>query len=156
MAGHDRDIYSSRQVQLPFPQFIVFYNGIEQQPERQIYHLHSAFPKGMNIGGAAIDCHAVVLNINYGHNRKIMQKCRKLEEYSIFIGKVREYIGRKMTIKDAIDRAAEECINIGIQEAERRFSLLTQYLQRDGRIQELMLLTDESIRRKLYKEYNLI
>ncbi len=202
MAGIDRDIYSSKQIRLPFPQFVVFYNGTRQQPERQVFHLHSAFPEGTDIENAAIDCHAVVLNINCGHNRELMQKCRKLEEYSIFIYKVREYIDRKMTIREAVDRTVEECIKEGIlekilrenreevcsmllseydeqahiesekkiareegreegkeegiQEAERRFSLLIEYLQRDGRIQELTLLTDENIRRKLYKEYNLL
>ena len=79
MSGGDKDLYSSKQIKLPFPQFVVFYNGTRLQPERQVFHLHSAFPEGMNREIAAIDCHAVVLNINYGQNREIMRKCRKLE-----------------------------------------------------------------------------
>lgn len=116
MSGGDKDLYSSKQIKLPFPQFVVFYNGTRLQPERQVFHLHSAFPKGMNREIAAIDCHAVVLNINYGQNREIMRKCRKLEEYSKFIGKVRENTSNKMSIKDAVDHAVEECINEGILE----------------------------------------
>ena len=209
MSGGDKDLYSSKQIKLPFPQFVVFYNGTRLQPERQVFHLHSAFPKGMNREIAAIDCHAVVLNINYGQNREIMRKCRKLEEYSKFIGKVRENTSNKMSIKDAVDHAVEECINEGIlekilrenreevcsmllseydeqahiesekriareegieegkkegiqegmikgrQEAEKLLVRLVQYLQRDGRLQDIELLSDEKERKKLYKEYNL-
>ena len=45
-----------------------------------------------------------------------MRKCRKLEEYSLFIEKVRENKKRKVSIREAIDRAGEECINEGILE----------------------------------------
>ena len=142
---------------------------------------------------AAIDCHAVMLNINHGQNREIMRKCRKLEEYSIFIGKVRENTDRKMPIKDAVDHAVEECINEGILEKilrenreevcsmllseydeqahienEKKIAReegiikgrelmiqLVQYLQKDGRLRDLELLSDEDARKKLYQEYNL-
>ena len=197
MTGDDRDIYGSKQIQLPFPQFVVFYNGTRMQPERQVFHLHSAFPEGMNRGNAAIDCHAGMLNINYGQNREIMRKCRKLEEYSLFIEKVRENKKRKVSIREAIDRAVEECINEGILEkilrenreevcsmllseydeqahieSEKKIAReegiqegiikgrelmiqLVQYLQKDGRLRDLELLSDEDARKKLYQEYNL-
>ena len=32
-----------------------------------------------------------MLNINYGKNRELLENCRRLEEYSIFVAKVREY-----------------------------------------------------------------
>ena len=37
------DIYGSKQVSLPQPVYIVFYNGEKKQPERQIISLRSAF-----------------------------------------------------------------------------------------------------------------
>ena len=113
---HEQDIYSSRQIPLPFPQFVVFYNGTQEEPERQVLHLHEAFPEGMTAENAALDCHAVIININIGHNQAIMQKCRKLEEYAIFIGKIREYTEKKLTIEEAIDKAVEDCIKEGILE----------------------------------------
>lgn len=131
---HERDIYSSKRIALPFPQFVVFYNGKKEEPERQILHLHDAFPTEMSVNNAAMDCHAIVLNINIGHNKKIMQKCRKLEEYAIFISRIREYTAQNMAIEDAIDRAVEECIREGILETILRESreevcsmLLTEY-----------------------------
>ena len=119
IAGKDEDLYSSRRIRVPFPKFVIFYNGTKKQPERHTLHLHDAYPKGIpgsNPEDAALDCHAEVLNINYGHNREIMKKCRKLEEYSIFIRKVRENLNRKMPLREAIDRAVDECIKEGILE----------------------------------------
>lgn len=63
-----------------------------------------------------------------------MQKCRKLEEYAIFIGKIREYTKKNYTIEKAIDMAVDECIKEGILETILRENreevcsmLLTEY-----------------------------
>jgi len=131
---HERDIYSSKRIALPFPQFVVFYNGTKEEPERQVLYLHESFPESMSSEDAALDCRAVILNINIGHNKKIMQKCRKLEEYAIFIGKIREYAKKDYTIEKAIDMAVNECIKEGILEVILRENreevcsmLLTEY-----------------------------
>ncbi|MBD5457157.1 MAG: hypothetical protein HDR27_01125 [Lachnospiraceae bacterium] len=42
----------------------------------EINTLEDVVYMGMKPGDAALDCHAVLLNINYGHNREIMGKCR--------------------------------------------------------------------------------
>ena len=39
------DLYSSKLIRLPNPQFITFYNGMTKQPERRIYRLSDAFEK---------------------------------------------------------------------------------------------------------------
>ena len=44
---HDRDLYSSKRIALPFPQFVVFYNGTKEEPERQVLYLHESFPNGI-------------------------------------------------------------------------------------------------------------
>ena len=111
---HERELYSSKRIPLPFPQFVVFYNGTKTEPEQQIFYLHESFPETMSPKDAALDCRAVILNINIGHNKKIMQKCRKLEEYSIFIGRIREYAKKGYPIEKAIDIAVDECIREGI------------------------------------------
>ena len=132
------DLYSSRRILLLFPQFIVFYNGTREEPERQVLHLYDSFPreilKALGRDGAALNCHAVVININYGHNQEIMKRCRKLEEYSIFVEKIRDNTSRQMPIREAIDRAVDECIKEGILEKILRENreevcsmLLTEY-----------------------------
>ncbi len=39
-----------------------------------------------------LECQALVLNINYGSNQKLMENCRPLMEYSQFIYQIRQYI----------------------------------------------------------------
>ena len=60
------DIYGSKQVSLPQPVYIVFYNGEREQPERQIISLRSAFYEGSSIPALSdfLDFKAVMLNIN--------------------------------------------------------------------------------------------
>ena len=56
-----------------------------------------------------------MLNINYGKNRELMEKCRRLEEYAIFIATVREYAAdKKRSLGTAITLAIDECIEKGI------------------------------------------
>lgn len=55
-----------------------------------------------------------MLNINYGHNMELMKKCRRLEEYAIFIDKVRQYVGEERDREAAITSAVDECISEGI------------------------------------------
>ena len=44
-----------------------------------------------------------------------MEKCRRLEEYSIFVATVRKFAAvNHCTLEDAITLAVEECINTGI------------------------------------------
>ena len=48
---------------------------------------------------------ATMININKGHNQYLMEKCRMLKDYALFIDKVREYEKTKKTLKEAIDEA---------------------------------------------------
>ena len=64
--------------------------------------------------GGCIECEARMLNINYGRNRDVMEKCRRLEEYSIFIATVRKYKKENHSLKKAITLAIDECIENGI------------------------------------------
>uniref|UniRef100_UPI00405788B3 hypothetical protein n=1 Tax=Acetatifactor sp. TaxID=1872090 RepID=UPI00405788B3 len=119
MVTKNGDLYSSRQIKLPVPQFIVFYNGLVNAPEEQTLYLHDAFKVGSEdreflAADIAVDCRATVLNINVGHNKELMKQCRKLEEYSIFIGRVRNYQKTTKDILSAINLAVDECIENGI------------------------------------------
>ena len=52
-----------------------------------------------------------MLNINYGHNQELMKHCRRLEEYSIFVQCVREYIQSEPSVEDALEKTIDTCIN---------------------------------------------
>ena len=105
------DIYRSKLQNLPTPQYIVFYNGKANEADERILRLSDAFVKK----GGCLECEARMLNINYGHNRELMEKCQRLKEYAIFISRVRKYASDKeISLKQAIARAMDECIQEGI------------------------------------------
>lgn len=95
--------------------FIVFYNGEHQCEDKVTLRLSDAFQKSED-GEAALECVATVLNINYGHNRELMENCRKLYEYAYFIKEIREQLAQGMTRKAAVDLAVEKCIQEGQQQ----------------------------------------
>ena len=101
------NLFSSTLQKIPTPQFVVFYNGLKNEPDRKVLKLSDAF---MNSGGC-LECSAIMLNINYGSNRELMEKCRRLEEYAIFIETVRNYAAdERLDLGAAITLAIEDCI----------------------------------------------
>ena len=105
------NLFSSTLQKIPTPQFVVFYNGLKNEPDRQILRLSDAF----QTKGGCLECEAVMLNINYGKNFELMEKCRRLEEYAIFIATVREYAAdKKRILSEAITLAIDACIEKGI------------------------------------------
>ena len=57
-------LYAESQIPLPFPKYIVFYNGEKDTPEEEELLLSDAFPKEMKEQIPSLDCRARVLNIN--------------------------------------------------------------------------------------------
>ena len=56
IVGNEKKIYSGRLIELPYPQFVVFYNGTAQEPKRMELKLSDAFPKWCNKENAALEC----------------------------------------------------------------------------------------------------
>lgn len=52
---------------------------------------------------------AIMLNINYGKNRNLMEACKPLKEYAIFVERVRENIS-KLGKEQGIRQAIDDCI----------------------------------------------
>ena len=150
LANHE-DLYSSRRIALPLPRFVIFYNGLQEEPERMILYLHDSFPEKYRAADADLDCRATLININAGHNQELMKKCRRLEEYSVFVGKVREYQRKDYVLEQAIDLAVQECVQNGILEdvlrenrEEVRSMLLTEYNEQAHIENERRIAADEA------------
>ncbi len=90
---------------------MVFYNGIEKLPEQSILQLADAFPQ--KSGKPKLNLEVLVLNINAGYNLELMEHCRTLREYMIYVDTVRTY-AKEMSFPGAVDRAISECISKGI------------------------------------------
>ncbi len=106
-----RSLYSGRLIKIPTPNFIVFYNGVEDVPERVELRLSDAFEKTMERPN--LELIVVQLNINVGCNEKIMDACRTLREYTMYVDKVRRYT-KEMRLEEAVEKAVNECIEENI------------------------------------------
>ena len=111
---HKYRLYGKKLIPLPRPKYIVFYNGLEDQPDRVELKMSDAFPPASDAGEPCLECRAIMLNINAGHNSGLMDKCRKLKEYSIFVEKVRTKLQMNLPFDEAADAAIRECIQENI------------------------------------------
>ena len=80
--------------------------GESNRAEREELRISDAF----ETKDGCLEFTATMININKGHNQDLMEKCRMLKDYALFIDKVREYEKTKKTLKEAIDEASVYCI----------------------------------------------
>lgn len=106
-------LYSTKLTKIPYPRFVVFYNGEQEEPERHVLKLSDAYLK--QEGEPELELKVTMLNINCGKNKELMENCESLRDYAIFNDKVRNY-RKSMPVKKAVNKAVEECINEGILE----------------------------------------
>ena len=84
--------------------------------DRKILRLSDLFEHSAADKRPCLECETLVLNINYGHNRELMEKCRRLKEYAIFVDMVRKNLAAGAPLEEAVTRAADTCIDQGILE----------------------------------------
>lgn len=108
------DVYGEKLIRLPMPQYIVFYNGTKEEPDRLELKLSDAFMCQNPEEQGCLECRATMLNINYGHNQELMARCRRLKDYAIFVHRVRENERHGMILADAVELAVTSCIEEGI------------------------------------------
>lgn len=126
-----KHLYGTKLIMLPTPVYIVFYNGDREIGEVQWLKLSDAFIHGNE--QSKMELQVQVLNINYGHNKQLMERCPTLKEYAILVGAIKTYC-REMSFEESVKRAIDECIANGvlrdflmIRRAEVMNSLLTEY-----------------------------
>ena len=108
---HKHNVYGRKLIRLPKPQYIVFYNGKEDQPDEFWLKLSDAFLPPFKEGDAPVlECRVRMLNINLGHNLPLMQDCRRLWEYSTFMNEVRRNLDRGFSLEHAVNAAMDNCI----------------------------------------------
>lgn len=109
-----QQLYTESPFQIPFPVYLVFYNGMKEEPERKEIPLSNLFIQNEKGLQPALECTATLLNINLGHNRELMEKCRILKEYAQFIYMIRSKIASELPFQEAVESAVNECISKGI------------------------------------------
>ena len=97
--------FSSLQQHVPTPKCVCFYNGLKDTEDRVVLKLSDAFTPGSN---PDIEVRVTMININYGHNGELLQECKALNDYSLFVYSVREKLKRTRDFSFAIDLAIAE------------------------------------------------
>jgi predicted transposase/invertase (TIGR01784 family) len=121
-----RNLYEKKLKKIPFPEFIVLYNGNAKYPDHKELRLSNAFKgiKGLKMADAIpLELKVQVYNINHGHNTEILKKCETLDNYSFLIDKIREYQKKRIKLEEAIKNAIKYCIENNI---------LKEYLEKHG------------------------
>jgi hypothetical protein len=114
---NNKDVYKSRLLTIPRPECFVLYNGAADYPDETRLNLSDSFAEVKDLGLTGtpeLELAVRVININKGHNRKLVGKCGKLEGYSDFIGKAREYEKELGSRKEGVTAAVKYCISHGI------------------------------------------
>ena len=145
MKGEDDFLYRSKLYKIPTPEFVVFYNGTVQKPEKEILKLSSAFEVENDDGLGLLELAVPVYNINKGMNKELFNKCDKLRQYAEFIAKLRELNERYEDYTQAVKEAVNHCIANDV---------LTDFLrEQGGRIVSILTMEyDVEIAKKVYAE----
>lgn len=144
------NLYGESKFMLPAAQYVVFYLGEKDAPDRMEMKLADSFPaRGQLDFTPCIDMTALMLNVNVGHNSELLEACRILREYSEMVRIVREYTAGGLDTEVAISKAVEECIRNNILREELREHkaevigmLLAQY--DENKIRELFVAEGEA------------
>ena len=105
LVADKRKLYGTKLIKFPTPEFIVLYNGDKAEPAVREMKLSDAF------GGDAhsLELKLTAYNINYGVAQELLTKCEYLNNYSIFVDKVKEGNKRGLSLEDAIKNAVKYC-----------------------------------------------
>lgn len=106
------DIYGKGRIELPTPEYIVFYNGSGMHTDDRTLYLSDSYSAGH--GSGCLECICKVVNINRGYNRELMEKCHRLWEYSELSAEIEGNMEKGMGREEAVEAAIDDCIERGI------------------------------------------
>ena len=143
-----KKIYSTRLLKIPTPQYIVFYNGTTNMPDKKELRLSDAFQQPTEQPDIEVIAH--MLNINYGHNKELMERCRKLKEYAQFIDIIRHYLkeNEHWSNEQAISKAIDDCIQNNILRdilQKERLRVMASILSEFDEVGYKEMIQDEAI-----------
>ena len=148
--GKGRDerklLYSPKLYKIPTPEFVVFYNGIADRPEKEILKLSDAFKEAEDKDlGSYLELKVPVYNINMGRDTDLFNKSEKLRHYAEFIAKLREF----QKVYEDYNQAAKEAVSYCVEHG-----ILEEFLRKHGGVVVSILFTeyDEGVAKQVYAE----
>ena len=102
------------------PEFYIFYNGKQPYSTNSLLKLSDSFTQTHD--EYALELSVKVVNINYDKASEILERCKPLKQYSLFVDAVRRNIA--VDKEHGFEKAIKECIQNDI---------LREYLQRKSK-----------------------
>ena len=124
-----KEKYSRKLLKIPTPEFYVFYNGEEAYPCDKTLNLSEAFIE--RAAEINLELTVNVININRQKRHPVLENCKTMQEYSIFVETVRKW--KEIDTQNGFEKAVEECIENNI---------LREYLKRKTKEVVNMLLAE--------------
>ena len=101
-----KEKYSRKLLNIPTPEFYVFYNGDETYPSDKTLKLSDAFiEKAVKPN---LELTVKIININRQNHHPLLKNCKTMYEYTIFVETVRRW--KKTDPQNGFQKAIEECI----------------------------------------------
>ncbi len=109
----NHNLYGTKLIRIPFPEFYVLYNGKGQFPEERELRLSDAYLEGA--GKSSLELKIRVLNVNFEKHASILSRCKTLSEYSRFVHTVRKFKTEEgLELEAAIKKVMNICIEQGV------------------------------------------
>ncbi len=141
----NESLYKRKQIQVFTPQFVLFYNGSEDQPESTVQRLSDSFKEQTE--HPKLELEVVLYNIRRSGDYvpEILTRCKSLNDYSSLIELVEKYRTAGYPLGDAIKEA------IGICKAN---NIMREYLKDRGSEVDNMLTAewDWEVAERVWKE----
>ena len=101
-----QNVYGRKQMVLPMPRLVTFYNGVESV-NNQVLRLSDSFPEDSDSNKSDVQVTVHLYNIASEESNHLIRDCKPLAEYSWFIEAIRK--NRKMMgLEPAIDKAIKD------------------------------------------------
>ena len=115
----NENLYGTKVVQIPPPEFVIFYNGEKDMPEETLLRLSDMYR--IKVENPKLELEAVMLNISGSNNSRLKEACRTLKDYAVYTDKIRLY-----SKEQTLEEAWEEGQASGLKLAETIFRLFRE------------------------------
>lgn len=102
-----KKLYQNTSIQLPVPEFHVFYSGSDDMPETYRMKLSDAYRKPHE--EVHLELKVDFHNIAYDEAKTLLKKSRTIHDYSFFINRIKKNISDGMARAQAIREAMRYC-----------------------------------------------
>ena len=109
LSQQEKDLFRSTLIKIPNPQFVVFYNGATEKPDRTELKLSDAFE--IKDDSSSFEWTATMININKKHNSTLQKNCKPLYHYVKYVSRIAENKKTGMSAKDAVTEALDWAIS---------------------------------------------